>query len=209
MARNVKIDLVLVRSGRTEWDERGRIQGRTDLPLSATGRAEAAATALHLAGTLAGLPKPLVHAAPDEASIETATLIADRLNVRPRVLDGLQTMDLGLWEGLLESEIEARFPSASRLWSEQPSLVAAPRGEEFEEADLRFRRTVCEILERPPSRTVVFVSRPLPFAMGCCWLAGRPPRDVWAVLSEPDSIRSFSLAVDHVRTLVEEMKAGA
>lgn len=209
MARNLKIELVFVRSGLTEWDEQGRIQGRTDLPLSTAGRTEAAKLAGEVGRLLTNYSRSVIYSGPDEASLATAALIADPLAIKARVLDGLQTMDLGLWEGSLESEIESRFPSAARLWAEQPSLVQAPKGEEFEEAEFRLRRSVCEILERSPARAVVFVCRPLPFAMACCWLAGRPSRDVWAVLDAGPPFQPFSLAFDQVRSLLEEMKAGA
>ncbi|HVZ93598.1 MAG TPA: histidine phosphatase family protein, partial [Phycisphaerales bacterium] len=38
MGKQTGIQVVLVRSGRTEWDDAGRLQGVTDLPLSESGR---------------------------------------------------------------------------------------------------------------------------------------------------------------------------
>ena len=42
-------ELFLVRHGETEWNRERRIQGRTDIPLNETGRAQARATGALLA----------------------------------------------------------------------------------------------------------------------------------------------------------------
>jgi len=48
MAKKDQIDLLLVRSGRTEWEEAGRLQGQADLPLSEAGREVVLANLRHL-----------------------------------------------------------------------------------------------------------------------------------------------------------------
>ena len=48
----------LVRHGRTAWNEEGRFQGLTDIPLSPAGKADVEANALRLAAHLAGARRP-------------------------------------------------------------------------------------------------------------------------------------------------------
>ena len=46
----METDVLLVRHGETDWNTDGLVQGRTDLPLNARGREQAADVARALAG---------------------------------------------------------------------------------------------------------------------------------------------------------------
>lgn len=85
------IRLALLRHGHTEWNRAGRIQGRSDIPLDATARAELAAQCLPEDWRGAALwSSPLMRAA------ETARLITDQ---EPQTSDALIEMNWGDWEG--------------------------------------------------------------------------------------------------------------
>lgn len=209
MARESNIHVMLLRTGRTLWDEQRRVQGRTDLPLSDSGRARVASEIKTLMGGHAGRPPAVILAAPDEASLETARMWADTCDAKVRTAAELQSMSLGLWEGLLESEIEHRYPAACREWREQPANIHPPEGESFVDAEMRIRIALTEILERANGRPVAIVSRPIPYAMSVCWLGSRPARDIWTIVeSGPDSM-SLSIDRGHLHHLCEDLKAGA
>ena len=65
------LDILLVRHGRTEWNEQGRLMGRNDVPLSAAGRADVEA----LAAALRDVALDRVVASPQARAQETARAI--------------------------------------------------------------------------------------------------------------------------------------
>lgn len=115
------MELLLVRHGETDWNREHRVQGHSDVPLNATGRAQARALAEELADTaLVGIySSDLVRA---RATAE-AVAAARPLEV---VLDpGLREKNFGSWEGLTDAEIAHRFPDAVRgRWGDGESTEA-------------------------------------------------------------------------------------
>ena len=98
------MELWLIRHGETEWSRARRHTGRTDLPLSPAGEAEARALGEHLRGLEVGrvLSSPLTRAR------ATAGLagFGDRLELT----DALVEFDYGEYEGLTTAEIRAARP---------------------------------------------------------------------------------------------------
>jgi uncharacterized phosphatase len=102
----------LVRHGETDWNRDGRLQGRTDIPLNDTGRAQALA--------LAGLLEEeggwaAITSSPLSRARETAQIIADVLGLEllpPH--DDLVERDFGDAEGGNREELAARFPDGQR-----------------------------------------------------------------------------------------------
>jgi probable phosphoglycerate mutase len=91
--------ILLIRHGRTAWNEQGRMQGRADLPLSPEGRAEVLRRRLPDGWSDARwLSSPLKRAT------ETAALLTDGpVAVEPRLIE----MDWGAWEGRTLAELRA------------------------------------------------------------------------------------------------------
>jgi len=126
--------ILLARHGETQWNVEGRYQGQTfDIPLSATGRAQAGA----LGRRLAGLPIARAVASPLLRARQTAELaLGDRaalLTFDARLVE----VSHGRWEGRLAEEIQAEDPDLRKAWRETPHLVRLPGGETFQEVDAR------------------------------------------------------------------------
>ncbi len=97
----------IVRHGQTDWNLKHRIQGRTDIPLNATGRAEAAAAAERLRnrGWDAIVTSPLLRA------VESARIIAKELGLTdPQVVPAFTERHHGAIEGLTFTERQHQFP---------------------------------------------------------------------------------------------------
>ena len=101
--------VVLVRHGETDWSRSGRHTGKTDLPLTETGRREAE----QLAGRLTGWSFDLVLTSPLARAVETCRLAG--LGAGAAVRDDLAEWDYGTYEGLALAEIDARAPNWD-LW---------------------------------------------------------------------------------------------
>ena len=127
--------LVLVRHGETEWSASGRHTGRTDVPLSATGRAAAE----RLKARLAGRSFALVLTSPFARARETCELagFGDVAQADP----DLSEFDYGEYEGLTTPEIRERRPDWS-VWRH-----GAPGGEWPDDVGGRADRVIDRALE--------------------------------------------------------------
>lgn len=209
MAKTNDIHVILIRCGRTGWDDSNRLQGRTDLPLSESGREAAVVTIRDIASLLATPGVAAIYAGPDEASQETAGMVAQTTAAKIKTVEDLAGLDLGIWDGLLESQLMERFPTAYRQWKERPASVNPPEGETFEEGDARVRRAMCRVLEKANGKPLAFVLRPIPFAMATLWLQGRPLNELWSVLEDGPQSQSLTVSRDLIKTSLEELKAKA
>jgi broad specificity phosphatase PhoE len=100
--------LVLVRHGETTWSDERRHTGRSDIPLTANGRAQAE----HIASELTRFDIRQCFASPLTRAWETAQLIG----LRPERDDDLLEWDYGDFEGLTTAEIRERTPGWS-VWT--------------------------------------------------------------------------------------------
>ena len=95
-------DLLLVRHGVTDWNEEGRLLGRTPVPLNERGRAQAQA----VAQALAGLPLSALLASPQRRTQETAEAIARASGLAVTTEPGLDEVWLGRWVGKKPADIQ-------------------------------------------------------------------------------------------------------
>ncbi|MBE9153689.1 histidine phosphatase family protein [Cyanobium sp. LEGE 06113] len=97
-------EVLLVRHGETAWSLSGQHTGRTDLPLSARGEAEAR----QLQPALAARPFALVLCSPLQRARQTCALagLAERAVIDP----DLREWDYGRYEGLTTDQIHAEAP---------------------------------------------------------------------------------------------------
>jgi broad specificity phosphatase PhoE len=137
------VELYLVRHGETEWSRARRHTGRTDLPLSPVGEAEAAALGRHLRGLEVDrvLSSPLTRA--------TATARLAGFGDRVELTDALLEFDYGEYEGRTTAEIRATRPGWDLFRD------GCPGGETVEDAAGRARALLAELAESN-GRVLVF-----------------------------------------------------
>jgi len=146
--------LVLVRHAEPDGSARGRVCGRTDVPLGAAGRRQADA----LGVALAAPPFAAVYASPLARAFETARPIAAAHRLDPVRCDDLRELDFGEADGLRFGEIEARYPNLVRAWAKTPGSVRFPGGESLTDLRARVLPAVETIRGRHPGAAVGIVA---------------------------------------------------
>jgi len=151
----------LVRHGETEWARLGRHTGRTDVPLTETGRAQAIALGVRLAGH----PFDLVLTSPLSRAADTAALagFGDRAIVDP----DLREWDYGAFEGRLTTEIRAEYPGWT-IWR-----GPWPDGETIDQVAARADRVVARVRATQGDALVVSHGHLLR-VLAARWLGLRP-----------------------------------
>lgn len=139
--------LSLIRHAVTSWNEQGRVQGHSDVPLSATGKAQTRA----LARRFAEDDVVLLYTSPLERARMTATLAFPHLEA---IEDArLKELHFGIFEGYTLPERLA-LPQW-QTWAQAPFLEAAPGGESYRE--LR-ERAVAWLRDLPDAPHIVAVT---------------------------------------------------
>jgi broad specificity phosphatase PhoE len=199
MGKNTFSRVLLMRSGRTEWDLLGRVQGAADLPMAAAGL-EAVRKQLQ---PLAGQKLVSIATAPDEASQATAKLLAAATGVkRVTVVPELGEMALGLWEGLRYEELENRYCSAGRQFMDDPSGVVAPEGEQMEDYEARVHGALAKVVSRHRAGSSVgIVVRPLALGLLRCFLNGADICQLWAMLKDRPDAEWYQVPKDDPRLI--------
>lgn len=186
MGKNSYSRVLLMRSGRTEWDLLGRVQGAADLPMGTAG-AQAAQKQVAL---FAGQKLVAIATAPDEASRATAKLLAQATGVkRVTAVPQLGEMALGLWEGLRYEELEQRYCSAGRQFMDNPSGVTAPDGDQVDAYAARVQDAFRQVVgSHRAGSNIGIVVRPLALGLMRCFLNGADICELWAMLKDrPDA----------------------
>jgi probable phosphoglycerate mutase len=196
-------ELLTIRHGPTGWNADGRIQGRTDIPLSPEGRARVQAWRLpaglaRFDGEADWVTSPLLRAA------ETARLLrglADGAGAADvKADDRLVEMAYGAWEGRLRAEVEAGLRASLGDWGHLGLDFAPPGGESPRRVQARLRPFLAERAACGRATVAVChkgVIRAL-YALATGWaMTTRPPEKV-----RDDCAHLFSLSADGTPAVV-------
>lgn len=187
--------LLLLRHGPTAWNEQGRLQGRSDQPLSAAGRAAVADWRLPAeAGAAAWICSPLKRAR------ETAEILRRRLPAggpkSPALAQDARLIeaDWGDWEGQRLEDLRAAGGSAMAANEARGLDFRPPNGESPRAVQKRVLPWLRE--QASADRDVVAVTHKgvirAIYALASGWdMRDRPP-----VKLKPASAHRFALAAD-------------
>lgn len=162
--------LAMLRHGETDWSREGRIQGRTDVPLSDAGRRRMAA--LKVSGEYRNMR---VVTSPLRRCVETAAALGlGPVEVESRITE----MSWGDWEGERLAELRARVGTAMQANEARGFDFAPPGGESPREVLGRVQAWLVEVASSDkPTLAIAHrgVIRVI-FAVASQWdMLGRPP----------------------------------
>lgn len=168
MADSQRLTLYLIRHGETEWNQAGRCQGVTDIPLTDKGYRQAQI----LAQTLADNPLSLVLTSSLQRSKETATLIAARHGLTVELRDELKEWNQGELEGLTGAELLGRHQAYFAQWQHDPANTAPPGGETLQALQQRAWPVIDQLKDRSLTGPVAIVSHSMTLSTLLCAALG-------------------------------------
>ncbi|MPY98137.1 MAG: histidine phosphatase family protein [Actinophytocola sp.] len=163
--------LYLLRHGETPFHDGNRYCGRTDVPLTEAGEAQAR----QLADWAAHVGLDAVYSSPLVRAIRTAEPAARAAGLPLHVDDRLIELDFGEAEGLTSREMAQRWPERRAVFERDPVANPLPGGEDPRAAITRATAAVSDIAGRHPGDTVLAVCHSTLLRLVTCALIGIDP----------------------------------
>lgn len=136
--------LCLVRHGETAWNAEGRVQGQLDVPLSATGLAQARA----VSSALAGETFSAIYASDLARVRQTAEPAAARLGLEVRLEAALRERHYGMFQRLTYVEAKERYPAEYARFRDKDPEFDFATGESLRDFAARALGCVAQLVAR-------------------------------------------------------------
>lgn len=146
--------LVVIRHGETPWNRATRIQGHTDIPLSALGLAQAE----RLAQALADESFAAIYASDLRRARQTAEAVALPHGLPVRQDSGLRERAFGRFEGLSWQEIDEGFPEDAARWRRREPDFPVGGGESLMDFSARCLAAARRAASAHPGQTIALVA---------------------------------------------------
>lgn len=189
--------LVFVRHGETAWNQQHRWQGHADIPLSETGKRQAAAAAR---AVIAMKPDAL-YSSDLARALYCAELIAAQTGLPIVKTPELRERSVGQWEGLNEEEVTERFPVERLQHMAHPGTFRAPGGESREDVCSRVNTFLDEVLQDHSGQVVALITHAGPIKSAVVRALGAPVPAWRRMEVDLGSITILEGAPGHLRLL--------
>ncbi len=174
--------LLLVRHGETNWNKESRFQGIRDIPLNDNGRSQGRKVSTFLQN----VPIDFAVSSSMMRPKETAEIILEQHpDVPLATTSELIEICHGLWEGMLESEIEAEYSELLQQWKDKPETVQMPEGENLQQVWDRgvaaWNKIAVEYSNTVTPQTGLVVAHDAINKVILCYLMGLKPDNFWNI----------------------------
>jgi alpha-ribazole phosphatase len=207
------LHLLLARHGETIWNAQRRFQGHSDVPLSPTGRTQAAA----LAKSLRPRTIDAVYASDLCRAVETAEILGSGQGVAIAQTPALRELAFGQWEGLTYDKIHRAYPTELQAWLADRLHAAPPGGESLEQLNARLQVFRNQLIQVHSDQTVLVVAHGGPLQVLIATTLGLPPESFWKFRIETGSLSELDLyptgailvRLNHVAVASERVSANS
>jgi phosphoserine phosphatase len=148
------VKIILVRHGETEWNAAEVFRGRADVALNENGLKQAKLVGDYLKGE----PIDAVYSGPLQRAVKTAEAIASPHKIPVNIVENLNDIDCGEWEGKPLTLVEAIYPDVYADWLDTPEQTRLPDGESLDDVNSRVVPFVWDTVLHSGLETIVFVS---------------------------------------------------
>jgi alpha-ribazole phosphatase len=168
------LELILVRHGETDGNQKGAFVGWTDLELNATGTAQA----YIIKDKLAHQTPDVILSSPLKRTYQTAEIINTAYGLDIQISDSLKERNFGLWDNLTLTDIKANQPAEAGRWLTNPAYPI-PGGENLKQFHRRIIFFIDDLISSYPKGRILLVTHGgcirtmithlLRFKPGECW----------------------------------------
>jgi len=146
--------IYLIRHGVTEWNKASKVQGSTDIELSADGIRQAEL----LAERLVCEDIDFVYSSSMKRAVMTASIATGHKKCGIIKSEKYHEINLGPWEGMTISDIREKYSEHFRAYKEDPANFKLPGAETFSELTKRTYSAIMEIVSEHKGKNILIVS---------------------------------------------------
>jgi broad specificity phosphatase PhoE len=167
--------LILIRHGETAMNVENIFRGRTDIPLNANGREQAA----RLAEALRTPPLAAVYSSPMDRAMATAAPLAAVHGLAVQPAEEFHNICLGVWEGRSKRDVQREQLELWQQWVHDPENIRIPGGETLADLRDRVRAGLGRVLAAHPGGTAAVVSHRSVLKVALAEILGLRERYFW------------------------------
>ncbi len=181
--------VVLIRHGRTAWNDQGRLMGRADIPLDEVGHAQAR----ELVEIVRAMDPARLVSSPLIRARSTAEPLARATGLPIEEDDRWIEVDVGELEGLTWAAVEQLYPEFGARLRHEPGDTARPGGESDAQLQERSVAALEDCMRSNPGECVVVVSHGGTIRATLAWVLGVPLGEKWRLMVDNASLSSVEM----------------
>jgi alpha-ribazole phosphatase len=169
--------LWLIRHPEPDVCTRGLCYGSLDVPLSEEG----VRCAYAMAASLAHERIASVYASSKQRCVVPARILAEVQQCPFKIIDGLQELNFGKFEGHSYEELAVSYPGLYHEWMENPAGVKFPDGESLCDMSARVMLALREVFVRHTGESIAIVTHGGPIRAILADALGMPSRNIFRI----------------------------
>ena len=187
-------EIILVRHGETQWNSSEIFRGRADVPLNGQGLRQAQLLGEYLRDEKIDT----VYSSPLQRAVKTAEAIAACHSLPVSIIENLNDIDCGEWQGLSLREVKERYQELYQDWLDTPEQVKIPGGESLEDVKSRVVPFVQDAVMRCGEGKIVLVSHRAVNKVLICALLRLDNSSFWNFKLDTGGITRFNYDGDRI-----------
>ena len=169
--------IFLIRHGETEWNKTNRLQGNSDVNLSAEGIEQAKLLTEHTPFHAVDA----IYSSDLSRALTTAKILAAKFHLPVIAERGLRETNFGDWEGRYISALVEEFPDDFGNFFIKPDKIKPPNGETFLESQARIMNALDEIIAEHENQSIVVVCHGAAIRLIICAALDIRIRKMWSI----------------------------
>lgn len=146
--------IYLIRHGQSEWNVLNKIQGQVNTELTELGKKQGQA----IANRLMNSNIDFIYSSDLNRALDTAKIIAEKINKPLVINESLREINFGVWEGLTGIELRKDYKEEQKTWRKSPEKLILPGAESLEVLSERVMKWMNSILKENCGKDIAIVS---------------------------------------------------